>query len=295
MISVVTLTYNKKDLLLNLAKSIAAFTPPEFDDWEWIVVDNGTDGSGDELLKLEENLFSKERLLVFSGDNRGNFASMMNKIVAREVVGDQVLFLNNDTEFKSNVIGITHKILSEDPGIGCVSGILRYPDDAKKDAGLVQHAGVVIQEELAPGNMGAEWARRNKLPPQILGGIRVMHFQAVTAACMGMRVKDFKEIGGFREEFSWCFEDVDLGLRMTHLLGKVCAVDSRIELTHVEAATPRPRNAELNWRLLRGYWGGRVRPDSHIYAAKIRAAIEVMRPLQTKQSKAGPSCRLIRR
>lgn len=288
MISVITLTYNKRNLLLALADSLMEQTAPGL-TFEWIVIDNGTDGSG---TYLKEHLKRKGRrpkwLSIVQGDNRGNFASMTNRAVKDFANGDVLFFLNNDVVLQSDALSCAQRVLDERPNVSCVGGVLFYPKHAVRDGGLVQHAGIVIQDEFAPANLGAEWLRRNRLPPEIFANIPKLQieFQAVTAACMAMRRADFEALGGFREEFHWCFDDVDLGLRVTHELKKICVVDGGIRGTHIEAATPIARNGDLNWRLLRGYWNnGWTRPDSHLFAARLRALVDLnLLKTQTKQS-----------
>ena len=92
------------------------------------------------------------------------------------------------------------------PQIGAVGAKLYYPDNT------VQHAGIIIGIGGIAGHafLGLARGRSGYLHKASLQ----MNVSAVTAACMMMKKEVFEEVGGFEEELSVAFNDVDLCLRI---------------------------------------------------------------------------------
>ena len=67
-----------------------------------------------------------------------------------------------------------------------------------------------------------------------------MNVSAVTAACMMMKKEVFEEVGGFEEELSVAFNDVDLCLRIGKAGYKI-VYNPHVELYHYES---KSRGAE---------------------------------------------------
>lgn len=59
---------------------------------------------------------------------------------------------------------------------------------------------------------------------------------AVTAACMMMKKAAFEEVGGFTEELSVAFNDVDLCLKVRET-GRLIVYDPYVQLYHMESKT----------------------------------------------------------
>ena len=67
-----------------------------------------------------------------------------------------------------------------------------------------------------------------------------MNVSAVTAACMMMKKEVFEEVGGFEEELSVAFNDVDLCLRIGKAGYKI-VYNPHVELYHYESKSREQR------------------------------------------------------
>lgn len=256
-VSLVTLTYNKADYMEALAKSLVekcTGTP-----WQWVVLDNGSD---DTLERLQNIDFRGNRVKYIQHNNAGNFSSMNNGAVRQGAEGETLIFLNNDMVAESDFVTMFHDALTKNPHVGAVGACLYYPN------GSMQHCGVIVDRDVTPGNLG-QFAHKLlgfsdvAIQPEYWG--RPMVFQAVTGACLGMRMQDFRALGGFHDEFSWCFEDVDLCFRVRMLLDKICIVLPDAKLIHYESLSGGNRKVDFNLELLRGRWHGVICRDSQLF------------------------------
>lgn len=118
------------------------------------------------------------------------------------------------------------------PQIGAVGAKLYYPDNT------VQHAGIILGIGGIAGHafLGLARGRSGYLHKASLQ----MNVSAVTAACMMMKKEVFEKIGGFEEELSVAFNDVDLCLRIGKAGYKI-VYNPHVELYHYES---KSRGAE---------------------------------------------------
>jgi cellulose synthase/poly-beta-1,6-N-acetylglucosamine synthase-like glycosyltransferase len=149
--------------------------------------------------------------------------STLSNAAAAQAATDLLLFLNDDVEpLESRWLSAMIAILDE-PDVGAVGAVLRYP------SGRIQHAGVTIRGGEAPecrhafrDCTGAErriarWLDRDRTQ------------SAVTGACMLTRRTDFERIGGFDERLAVIFNDVDYCLRLREAgLRSVVAADAQL-------------------------------------------------------------------
>ena len=78
-----------------------------------------------------------------------------------------------------------------------------------------------------------------------------MDYSAVTAACMMMKRSVFEALGGFEEELSVAFNDVDLCLRTVEA-GYLVVYNPHVELIHYES---KSRGAEDSKEKVRRFQG----------------------------------------
>jgi GT2 family glycosyltransferase len=136
-----------------------------------------------------------------------NFAALNNAAAAASKA-DYLLFLNNDTQVltPSWIEDLLEEAQRVD--VGAVAPLLLYPD------GTVQHAGAVLGMHEYAGHPFAGLAPDEATPfGAATDGTR--NWLAVTAACMLLEHRKFKEVGGFDESFVVAGNDVDLCLRLT--------------------------------------------------------------------------------
>ena len=121
------------------------------------------------------------------------------------------------------------------PEVGITGVKLLYPD------GTIQHAGTVIGIGGIAGHMFVN------MPGERSGYLHKaslqMDYSAVTAACMMMKREVFEKIGGFEEQLSVAFNDVDLCLR-TNEAGYLVVYDPYVELYHYESKSRGTEDSE---------------------------------------------------
>lgn len=207
LVSIIIPTKDKVEVLKKCVSSILDKT--DYRNYEIIIVDNDsvdrrTSDYFDELKTL-----GKAKIPGYDGEF--NFSSINNYAV-RSAKGDVVLFLNNDTEAVSpgwlNAM-LEHAQRREVGAVGCK---LLYPDDT------VQHAGIILG--LYGGKDGNRVAghghcRLSAKNNGYFGRASIIQdVSAVTAACMMMRKDVFMEAGGFDEDLTIAYNDVDLCLKL---------------------------------------------------------------------------------
>lgn len=188
--------------------------------------------------------------------------SAINNFGVKEAKGEYLLFLNNDMEIITP--DFMEKMVSnlQRPQIGAVGAKLYYPDNT------VQHAGIIIGIGGIAGHafLGLARGRSGYLHKASLQ----MNVSAVTAACMMMKKEVFEEVGGFEEELSVAFNDVDLCLRIGKAGYKI-VYNPHVELYHYES---KSRGAE----------------DDEKKVRRFQSEIEFMRSRWIGLLKAGDPC-----
>jgi len=91
VVTVVTPTKNRLELLIQTMDSVAAQTCP---DWEHIVVDDGSDDGTEEYVRNRAHCDSRVRYLRRTGEKAG--ANVCRNLGLREARGDLIVFLDSD-------------------------------------------------------------------------------------------------------------------------------------------------------------------------------------------------------
>ena len=166
-----------------------------------VVVDNSTDGLGEELVRTR---FPWVQSVAF-GVNLG-FGAALNRAV-REVPGDPIVFFNDDVSAQPGFIaGLTGALT---PGVGMVAGVLL----SEADPGRIDSAGVVADRTL----LGFDYL--NGEPAGVLESAGDP--LGPTGGAALYRRSAFEQVGGFDEGIFLYYEDLDLALRM-RLAGPDC-------------------------------------------------------------------------
>ncbi len=200
-IAIIIPSRDKVGLLKQCVESILKKTTyPQFTIW---IVDNNSRKK--KTFSYYEQLKGNDKVRVIGYEKEFNFSSL-NNFAARQILADYLLFLNNDTEV------VTSEWLEELLGlgqrteVGAVGCLLCYGNDT------VQHGGVIVGIGGVAGHAHKHFFCDES---GYFGRLKVVHnLSAVTAACMLVRKSVFDEVGGFTEELSHAFNDVDLCLKI---------------------------------------------------------------------------------
>ncbi|MDT2638929.1 glycosyltransferase family 2 protein [Enterococcus dongliensis] len=202
LVSVIIPTRNGYDDVKRCVDSIIDKTT--YSNYEIIMADNGSDQPKMQELYADYQKQLGERFIVESIDIPFNY-SRINNLAAKVANGTYLLFLNNDTEVITPEWMTKMVSFAQFDRIGCVGAKLYYPNNT------IQHAGVIL------GMGGAAGHGHHTFPRGDFGYFGKLEinvdYLAVTAACLMIRAKDFAEIGGFNEELTVAFNDVDLCLK----------------------------------------------------------------------------------
>lgn len=199
-VSIIIPNKDNYDLLSACVSSILEKTT--FDNYEILIIDTGSQDQS--TLDYYEHITQKPRISLHLYPHRFNYHKV-NNFGAELASGEQLLFLNNDTEVINP--GWLQELVSwaERPGIGVVGTKLLYPD------GSIQHAGIVMGVE-GHGSHIFE-----KLPEHHYGPFGspdwYRDYKAVTGACMMIPKSVFTKLGGFDEKYEIGYGDIDICLR----------------------------------------------------------------------------------
>lgn len=195
-----------------------------YKNYEVIIINNRSEEEKTyELLNIYQELH--ENFKVINADFDFNY-SKINNFVINKLNTDYVILLNNDTEVITNnwieiMLGYARQ-----SHIGAVGVKLLYDDNT------VQHGGIVIIDSPKSVFTGIPkdtkiWGGRLSVP---------YNYSAVTAACLMVNVKKYKEVNGLSEELEIAYNDVDFCLKLLEK-GYYNIYLPNVELYHYESKT----------------------------------------------------------
>lgn len=201
-ISIIIPTRDYAEVLETCLESIYKYTA--YQNFEVVVVDNNSEKRETfDLFQRYEEQYPNFR--VVDAKIEFNY-SEINNLAIHTVTSDFVCLLNNDTEVISAdwleiMVGY-----AKQPHIGAVGAKLLYPDQT------VQHAGVICGLGGIANHMGIG---ARKQDPGMYGRLAIpFNYSAVTAACLLVDTKKYREVGGLNEELKVAFNDVDFCLKL---------------------------------------------------------------------------------
>ena len=203
-VSVLILSKDHPDLVRKLLTSFTERT--DYDDLEFIVVDNGSDPDNRARYVdiLDELAADYPHEYIYEPQDF-NFSALCNR-AAEAANGELLLFMNDDIEVVQKdwlrlMAGYAFR-----PHIGAVGAKLLYAD-----SDLIQHVGVTSME-IGPSHKLVMYPDdriyyygRNSLAYDMLG---------VTAACLLIQTSKFDGAGGFDESFPVAYNDVALNMKL---------------------------------------------------------------------------------
>jgi GT2 family glycosyltransferase len=258
-VDIVTTTYRNTDKLKMCLNSVLEKT--KYVDYKWYVWANDPNEEVKKIIHdsifIDDIRFNNRIEPIFNDNNNGSFSSN-NNAAAAEGNSEYILFLNDDiTPINESWLMSMVQILDSDPKVGSVGALLLYPDKT------IQHCGVMFDSR----TNGLPYHIHYRKPPTSFIQVN-RYYQAVTAACMLVRRKDFEMLGGFDERYSYGYEDIHYCLRLRHDLGKNSVYCAAAQLFHHEGISGKFKqhpNLKNNIKVFRESWATKIFNDHQFY------------------------------
>ena len=255
MVSVIIPTKDYAETTEACLKSV--YKKTKYENYEVIVVNNRSEEKETfELFKKYQKKYKNFRVL--DADMEFNY-SKINNLAVKEAKGEVIILLNNDTEvitpeWMNWMVGYAVQ-----PHVGAVGAKLLYPDET------VQHAGVILG---IGGVAGHAYIGIDRESVGMYGRLSVPYdYGAVTAACLCVEKRKFKEVGGLEEDLKVAFNDVDLNIKLL-MAGYYNVLLPMVELYHYESksrgldtAPEKRKRFEGEGRYMKKKWKKRLTND----------------------------------
>jgi GT2 family glycosyltransferase len=207
-LSIIIVSFNTSGLLRRCLRSLSDYPPAE--DYEIIVVDNGSTDDSREMVK--EN-FPRVKMIA-NPANRG-FAAGNNRAF-KVAWGRYLLLLNSDTEVTPGAVDRLLQFLRENPRVGLAGGkLLNLDNTLQPSCRPYPSLRRIIFSYRSPLNIifpNNLFTRSYLTPP---GSYETIHrVDSVAAAFVLIRRAALEEVGLFDERFFMFLEDSDLCYRM---------------------------------------------------------------------------------
>ncbi len=221
MVSILIPNKDQKETLEKCLTSLQEKT--EYENYEILVIENNS--KTQEIFDYYKEIDGRNHVRVLCWKDGFNF-SAINNFAAKQAKGEYLVLLNNDTEIITR--GWLKELLGtcQRPEVGMVGAKLYFPDDTVQSAGTIIGMGGLADHAFV--NM-----------PRVQSGYMhrasiQMDLSGVTAACAMVKKSVFEEVGGFEEELTVAFNDVDLGLKIV-TAGYLIVFDPYAEVYHYES------------------------------------------------------------
>ena len=194
LVTIIIPVYNQFSYTYNCLKSIAKNSGDV--SYEVIIADDCSSDLTREIKKAVDGIN------VIRNTENLRFLKNCNK-AAEQARGENILFLNNDTQVLENWLQPLISLIERDDRIGMVGSKLIYPD------GRLQEAGGIIWKDASAWNYG------NLQNPNAPEYNYVKEVDYISGAAIMIRRSLWEEIGGFDERFAPAYcEDSDLAFQV---------------------------------------------------------------------------------
>ena len=209
-LSIVTLSYNTKDLTLACLKSVASQYEQELEnkEFEVIVVDNNSnDSSAEEVGNYVSSVkYGGSIKLIQNKENTG-FAKGCN-LGAKAAKGKYILFLNSDTQVLDKGFLSMIDFLEKNPKIAILGGKIENSDGSiQRSCGKFYNLFNLLIVLLGFERFGFSRSSPDK----------VQRVDWVSGACMMVRQDVFEKLTGFDEKLFMYVEDMEICYRARKL------------------------------------------------------------------------------
>jgi glycosyltransferase involved in cell wall biosynthesis len=204
LVSIITPFKDMPELLKMCIESI--LNKSTYKNFEIIGISNNSNESTtfDEMKRLEK---LDNRIKFYEYNVPFNYSDINNYAVNNYAKGKHIILLNNDIEIITPEWIENMLEHSQREEVGCVGAKLYYPNNT------IQHAGISIGVLTLAGHNFKNYLREQT---GYMGRESVIqNVSAVTAACLMIKTKIFKELEGLNEEnLKIAFNDIDFCLRV---------------------------------------------------------------------------------
>lgn len=181
------------------------FTKSTYQNYEIIVVENNSKDQA--TFDYYEEIKKNDKVRVVKYEGEFNYAKVCNFGVTF-ASGDYLVLLNNDTKVRTLDWMQELLMFAQREDVGAVGGKLFNADDS------IQHAGVILGLG-AHGVAGHSFYNHGCTEIGYMGRLcYVQDVSAVTGACLMVKKKHYKEVGGLDETFAVSLNDIDFCLRL---------------------------------------------------------------------------------
>ena len=225
LVSIIIPNKDSRELLDCCVQSILDKTT--YRDFEIVIVENNSEEAS-VFAYYDEIQRQSERVRVVRWEGAFNFSAIVNFGV-QQARGDYLVLLNNDTEVIAGEWMDLMLGICQNDQVGAVGARLLYAD------GTVQHAGVVLPS-FRDVACHVNPSTPDSYPGYFLRGQLTTDCSAVTAACMMTSREAFDAVGGFDENFTVAYNDVDYCLRLRQAGFRVI-YEPAARLYHYESQT----------------------------------------------------------
>lgn len=209
-LSIVTLSYNTRDLTLSCLKSVASQYKQEFEkkEFEIIVVDNNSsDGSPSEISRLRQDFGGQANLKLIENKENVGFGRGCN-LGAKAAQGKYILFLNSDTEVLDKGFLSMIDFLDKNSNVAILGGKLENDDGSvQRSIGKFYNLFNLLIMLLGLERFGFLRSSPNK----------IQKVDWVSGACMMVRADIFEKLTGFDEKLFMYMEDMEICFRANKL------------------------------------------------------------------------------
>lgn len=220
----VSILIPNKDQKETLEKCLEAlWEKTEYENYEILIIENNS--KTQEIFDYYKKIDGRNHVRILYWKDGFNF-SAINNFAAKQAKGEYLVLLNNDTEIITR--GWLKELLGtcQRPEVGMVGAKLYFPDDTVQSAGtIIGMGGLADHAFVNMPRAHSGYMHRASIQMDLSG---------VTAACAIVKKSVFEEVGGFEEELTVAFNDVDLGLKIV-TAGYLIVYDPYAEVYHYES------------------------------------------------------------
>ena len=198
-------------------------TKTDYDNYEIIIVENNSVEA--ETFEYYELLKKNDRIKVVEWKKEFNY-SAVNNFGVESATGEYILLLNNDVEVINGSWMRDMLSYCQREDVGAVGARLYFEDDS------IQHAGIIVGLGGVAAHAFLGMDEEEEICQQRVKSS--CDYSAVTAACLMVKLSDYRRVGGLDENYTVALNDVDFCLKLREQ-GLLVVYDANAKLYHYES------------------------------------------------------------